>query len=60
MSTKHLDIRTEKNLPMMRRIFAAYFADEPAESIAQKEGISRRMVYHWLGKARELKEGGQL
>ncbi len=65
MTIKPLDIRTVRNLPMLKRVLMAYEAGVRAEDIAEREStpgdqVSTKMIYHWLVKAREMRERGAI
>lgn len=60
MVIKPLDIRTVRNLPTLRRVLQAYELGMRAEDIADQEDTRLQQVYHWLKKARELRQEGRL
>lgn len=65
MTIKPLDIRTVRNLPMLKRLLMAYESGERVDDIAEREStpgnqVSTKMVYHWLAKAREMRERGAI
>jgi len=60
MVLKPLDIRTERIRPKLRRMLGLYERGTRVEEIAILIHTSTRMVYHWLYRARELREQGRL
>ena len=60
MTIKPLDIRTVRNLPKLKRVLMAYEAGGRVDDIAERESTSAKMIYHWITKAREMRERGAI
>lgn len=60
MIRKPLNITTQRQLTRLRAILAEYESGTRVEEIAADRGVTRQMVYYWLGRARRLRNEERL